>query len=126
MNTIESASTPSAFNNPKQLPVIIAGAGPCGLVAAATLRKRNVPFVIVEKVSRSTICSNAGSGFELAPTAVDVLEKGLDIDVSNFMSTYHGMCIMTVEGETIRTDHLPSDYQGGSVNRAELQKFFLD
>mmetsp|Transcript_6615 Transcript_6615/g.18995 ORF Transcript_6615/g.18995 Transcript_6615/m.18995 type:complete len:524 (-) Transcript_6615:114-1685(-) len=122
---VDLASTTSPSKDPKQLPVIIAGAGPCGLVAAATFQQRNVPFVIVEKVSRSTICSNAGSGFELAPTAIEILQEGLGIEVSNFLSTYEGMCFMTVEGKTFRTDILPSHYKGGSVNRAEMQNFLL-
>mmetsp|Transcript_2697 Transcript_2697/g.6409 ORF Transcript_2697/g.6409 Transcript_2697/m.6409 type:complete len:470 (+) Transcript_2697:137-1546(+) len=123
---VDLASTTSPSKDPKKLPVIIAGAGPCGLVAAATFQQRNIPFVIVEKVSRSTICSNAGSGFELAPTAIEILQEGLGIEVSNFLSTYEGMCFMTVEGKTFRTAVLPSHYKGGSVNRAEMQNFLLE
>eukprot|EP00532_Pseudo-nitzschia_australis_P005865 CAMPEP_0168175136 /NCGR_PEP_ID=MMETSP0139_2-20121125/6938_1 /TAXON_ID=44445 /ORGANISM="Pseudo-nitzschia australis, Strain 10249 10 AB" /LENGTH=514 /DNA_ID=CAMNT_0008093457 /DNA_START=127 /DNA_END=1671 /DNA_ORIENTATION=- len=109
----------------QQLPVIIVGAGPCGLVAAATLQKRGVPFVILEKASRSKLCSNAGSGFELAPTAVEILQGGLGMDVYEFMSGYQGLCIMSTEGETIRKVRLSDDYKGGSVNRAELQNYLL-
>jgi hypothetical protein len=55
-------------------PVIIVGAGPCGLVAALTLKKADVPFVIYERASASKVCSNAGSGFDMAPTALKILE----------------------------------------------------
>ena len=110
----------------QKLPVIIVGAGPCGLVAAATLQKRGVPFVILEKASRSKLSSNVGSGFELAPTAVEILQGGLGIDVFEFMSTYQGLCIMTTEGKTIRKVRLSDDYKGGSVNRAELQNYLLE
>lgn len=116
----------TAKQEQEQLPVLIAGAGPCGLVAAATFQKRGVPFVILERASRSTICSNAGSGFELAPTAVHILKEELGVDTNQIMSTYGGMAIMTVEGKTIRREEFPYSYQGGSVNRAEMQQYLLD
>lgn len=38
------------------LPVVIAGAGPCGLVAALTLEKAGVPYVFYEKTApRSSV-----------------------------------------------------------------------
>merc|ERR1712157_639156 len=62
----------------QQLPVIIAGAGPCGLVAALTLQQDNVPFVLYERASsRQKLCSNTGSGIDMAPTAVDILQNKL-------------------------------------------------
>lgn len=109
-----------------QLPVLIAGAGPCGLVAAATFQKRGVPFVILERASRSKICSNAGSGFELAPTAVQILKEGLGVDINEIMSSYGGVSIMTIEGETIRKEGFTKSYDGGSVNRTEMQQYLLD
>ena len=123
MTSSASTSTaPTADNH--QLPVIIVGAGPCGLVAALALQKYGVPFVLIEKASRSKICSNAGSGFDLAPTAVEILKNRLGIDVSKIMSYYRGLGIMTIEGKKIRHSSLP-DYDGGSVNRSELQKYLL-
>lgn len=110
----------------KQLPVIIVGAGPCGLVAALALKKYGVPFVIVEKASRSKISSNAGSGFELAPTAVEILRNRLGIDISKIISYYRGMRVITSAGKTIRHSELAPDYEGGSVNRSEMQNYMLD
>jgi len=114
---------------PPELPVLIVGAGPCGLVAAVTLQKHGIPFVIIERATRSKLCSNAGSGFELAPTAVDILTNGLGMDLTDpreaVMSVYQGMTIMTIQGKKIRKGRLPDDYIGGSVNRAELQNFLL-
>jgi len=49
-------------------PVIIAGAGPCGLVAALTLEKAGIPYVIYERTTTEKLCSNAGSGIDMAPT----------------------------------------------------------
>lgn len=110
----------------QQLPVVIAGAGPCGLVAAYCLQQYGVPFVILERATRSRICSNAGSGFELAPTSVEILQNRLGLDVSKFMSKYTQMGIITMGGKTLRHAKLPEDYDGGSVNRANLQNRFLE
>eukprot|EP01083_Nonionella_stella_P029414 80970_1 len=119
-------SSSSVFQRQLQLPVLIAGAGPCGLVAAATFQKRGVPFVILERASRSKICSNAGSGFELAPTAVQILKEGLGVDINKIMSSYGGVSFMTIEGETIRKEGFTNSYDGGSVNRTEMQQYLLD
>ena len=122
--TSSASTSPAPTADNHQLPVIIVGAGPCGLVAALALQKYGVPFVLIEKASRSKICSNAGSGFDLAPTAVEILKNRLGIDVSKIMSYYRGLGIMTIEGKKIRHSSLP-DYDGGSVNRSELQKYLL-
>jgi 2-polyprenyl-6-methoxyphenol hydroxylase-like FAD-dependent oxidoreductase len=58
-----------------KLPVVIAGAGPCRLVAAITLQKEGVQFVIVERAARKRLCSNVGSGFDLAPMVIDILKN---------------------------------------------------
>jgi len=113
-------------NHQQQLPVVIAGAGPCGLVAAYCFQKYGVPFVIVERATREKICSNAGSGFELTPTSVEILQNRLGVDVSQFMSRYVQMNLKTMNGTTVRKAKLPESYEGGSVNRAEMQNRFLE
>lgn len=118
--------TASSTNNATNLPVIIVGAGPCGLVAAATLQKHGVPFVIVERASRAKICSNAGSGFELAPTAFEILENRLGYDISQIVSYYEAMTILTAEGKKIRYIQLPPGFKRGWTNRAEMQNFLLE
>lgn len=110
----------------QQLPVIIVGAGPCGLVTGLALKQYGVPFVIIERASRSKICSNAGSGFELAPTAVEILENRLGVDISKLIKVYQGMKMYTIEGKHIRSTEIPPDYKGGSVNRAEMQNYLLE
>ena len=54
------------------LPVIIAGAGPCGLVAALSLKRSGVPFVIYDRATSARLCSNAGSGIDMAPVSAGV------------------------------------------------------
>lgn len=113
----------STTNSP---PIIIVGAGPCGLVTALALKQYSIPFVIIEKASRSKICSNAGSGFELARTAVEILQNRMGIDISKFMSHYQGMAVLNNKGEVIRHSRVHDDFTGGSVNRAEMQNYLLD
>lgn len=91
-------------NNPtKRLPVIIAGAGPCGLVAAVTLQKQNIPCVVYDRASREKLCSNAGSGFDMAPTAVDILQNKLCIDMEKAMRPYSYMYMADMKGRPITT-----------------------
>jgi len=110
--------TPSNDN----LPVIIVGAGPCGLIAAVALKKYNVPFVIIERASRSKICSNAGSGFELAPTSVTIFNR-LGVDVSELVSIYKGLSVLNPDGKLMRNSTL--SVKAGSVNRAHMQNILL-
>lgn len=112
--------------NNEQLPVIIVGAGPCGLVAGQALKQYGVPFVIIERASRSKICSNAGSGFELAPTSVQILQERMGVDISKIINVYKGVKIGNMEGKHIREAKIPPDYPGGSVNRAEMQNYLLN
>ena len=52
-------------------PVVIAGAGLCGLVAALTLEKSGgIPYIIYEKTTADRLCSNAGSGIDMGPTGM--------------------------------------------------------
>mmetsp|Transcript_7860 Transcript_7860/g.9103 ORF Transcript_7860/g.9103 Transcript_7860/m.9103 type:complete len:276 (-) Transcript_7860:1050-1877(-) len=111
----------SSSNN---LPVIIVGAGPCGLVAALTLQKRGIPYVIIEKAARSKICSNAGSGFELAPTALDILKNKLDIPTHKIMLEYGGAHVQTFKGKIIHDSQISVPFS--SVNRADLQNLLLE
>jgi len=111
--------TPSNDN----LPVIIVGAGPCGLIAAVALKKYNVPFVIIERASRSKICSNAGSGFELAPTSVTIFNR-LGVDVSELVSIYKGLSVLNPDGKLMRNSTL--SVKAGSVNRAHMQNVLLE
>lgn len=96
------------------------------MVAAYALQRYGVPFVILERATRSKICSNAGSGFELTPTSVEILRNRLGIEVNDFMSYYSDLGLMTMGGRIIRHAKLPEDYAGGSVNRSEMQKYLLD
>jgi 2-polyprenyl-6-methoxyphenol hydroxylase-like FAD-dependent oxidoreductase len=112
-----------------KLPVVIAGAGPCGLVAAITLQKEGVRFVIVEGTARERLCSNVGSGFDLAPTAIDILKNRLEIpDMDKGFDSYGGMYMCNMEGKPLRKctmTAISKDYVALSVNRAAMQECFL-
>lgn len=85
------------------LPVLIAGAGPCGLVAALTLKQQGIPFVIIERATRSKFCANVGSGYDLAPTANDILSNRLGLErMNDIYANLSGMRIQTMRGKDIR------------------------
>jgi 2-polyprenyl-6-methoxyphenol hydroxylase-like FAD-dependent oxidoreductase len=119
-----------------QLPVIIAGAGPCGLVAALTLKQRNIPFVILEKAARDKLCSNVGSGFDIAKTTMIILGDHLKLPINDILLDYGGLYISTLEGKRIRDSsvHVPDKkkkkdlgkgFRMASANRADMQTMFL-
>lgn len=47
-------------------PIIIAGAGPCGLLCAVVLDQCKMPYHIIERVERSRLTADVGSGFDMA------------------------------------------------------------
>jgi len=94
-------------NNSNQplLPVIIAGAGPSGLVAALTLQKYGVPFVIYERNASDKICCNSGRGIDLSPSAIKILEQelGLSNSLDAVMKPYEYIEIRNMDGKHINT-----------------------
>lgn len=115
-------------------PVIIVGAGPCGLVAALTLKKADVPFVIYERASASKVCSNAGSGFDMAPTALKILEDelGLSGGLDKAMQKYEYMQVSDMDGKHVKTFRLQEMNKKlggrgfGFASRSIMQHVLLD
>lgn len=112
------------------MPVIIAGAGPCGLVAALTLQNKGIPFVLYERASREKVCSNAGSGFDMAPTAVDILRTKLCVDMKKAMRPYEHLYVGDMKGRHVNTfrfeDMSKNARDFGFANRSDLQNALLD
>mmetsp|Transcript_31542 Transcript_31542/g.92489 ORF Transcript_31542/g.92489 Transcript_31542/m.92489 type:complete len:465 (+) Transcript_31542:117-1511(+) len=118
------------------LPVIIAGAGPCGLVAARSLQRAGVPFVIYDRASASRLCSNAGSGIDMAPCAVNILEHELQVGragLDRAMRPYEYMHMIDAEGKTLKTyrfqdlKYKVTDSRSfGFANRSDLQHALLE
>ncbi|KAL3923633.1 MAG: hypothetical protein SGILL_001544 [Bacillariaceae sp.] len=115
----------------KQLPVIIAGGGPCGLTAALNFQQHGIPYCIIERASREKLCSNAGSGIDVAPSAVSVLES-LQVDMDKAIQPYEYMYIADMKGKHIKTYDLHNMKFGGTTrnfgfaNRSNLQNALLD
>ena len=131
-------TTPNKPLLPQIRPVIIAGAGPCGLVAALTLQQQNVPFIVYERASRAKLCANTGSGIDMAPTAVKILAEHLQLELSTAMRPYECMYIGALREKkttnqkkktnalvTYQFQDLPLAQDFGFSNRAELQKALL-
>lgn len=110
-------------------PVVIAGAGPCGLVAAITLQQEGVPYIIVERASRERLCSNVGSGLDLAPTTIDILNNRLKIPgMDQGFQKYGGMFMCNMKGKELRScsmGEISKDYEAIAANRAAMQECFL-
>lgn len=129
-NMIISDTSPSVNTSSKEtFPVVIAGAGPCGLVAARNLQKNGIPFVVFERASREKLCSNAGSGIDMAPSAFKILENELGIDMDKAMRPYEYMYITDMKGKKIKTyafQEVIPDREFGFSNRSDLQNALLD
>lgn len=112
-----------------KLPVVIAGAGPCGLVAAITLQQQGVPFLVVERASREKLCSNVGSGFDLGPTAIDILMKRLQIpNMEEGFQKYGDAHMCNMEGKKLREFSMLDEFPESpytAANRAAMQECFL-
>lgn len=113
------------------LPIIIAGAGPCGLVTALVLQNHGIPFLILEKASRSKLCSNAGAGFDLAPTALNILMQRLGLSserIGQVLSRYERWYIATMHGDLVKEEATPESAQEdyACAHRSALQQALLD
>ena len=82
----------------EKLPVIISGAGPCGLLCAVVLKKYGVPFVVVERVSDEKLTADVSSGFDMAPTAVRIFEHLQLPKWRERMDTFVGISVMGMGG----------------------------
>mmetsp|Transcript_30906 Transcript_30906/g.73654 ORF Transcript_30906/g.73654 Transcript_30906/m.73654 type:complete len:424 (+) Transcript_30906:229-1500(+) len=117
------------------LPVIIAGAGPGGLVAALSLKRSGVPFVIYDRASSVRLCSNAGSGIDMAPVAINILEKELEMSpegIDRAMRPYEYMYMFDAGGQKLNTYRLKDmklkigSRDFGFANRSDLQHALLE
>jgi len=133
--TTENNTLPPATSAANQLPIIIAGAGPCGLTTALTLQRHGIPFTIYERANREKLCSNAGSGIDMAPTAVDILENKLKVNMDKAMRPYEYMYMADMKGRPITTYRLAELQEQSKITdtrtfgfacRADLQRALLD
>lgn len=116
------------------LPVVIAGAGPCGLVAALTFEKAGIPYIIYEKTTTERLCSNAGSGIDMAPTAIKILDDHLGLAEKDWMKPYDVMYLCDMSGKKVALWNMPSlklkkaseRRSFGTANRSRLQHTLLD
>lgn len=128
----------SGNNSAQPLPVIIAGAGPAGLVAALTLQKYGTPFVIYEQNSADKLCSDAGRGIDLSPSVIEILAKDLGLfhHVDAIMKPYEYIDVSNMDGKHIKTlrfkemsetkRHITGKRNFGFTNRSKLQHILLE
>lgn len=124
--------------SPQPLPVIIAGAGPSGLVAALTLQKYGTPFVIYEQSASEKLCSDIGRGIDLSPSVINILEKelGLSHKLDAAMKPYEYIDVSNMDGKHInmlrfkdmgeRKRHITGKRNFGFATRSKLQYILLE
>lgn len=125
-------------NAAQPLPVIIAGAGPSGLVAALTLQKYGVPFVIYEMKASYKLCSDAGRGIDMSPSAIKILQKelGLTDSLDAVMKPYEYIEISDMDGKHVNTlrfkemsarkRNITGKRNFGFASRSKLQHVLLE
>lgn len=112
-------------SNPSTQPIIIAGGGPCGLLAALILERNNKPFILFERASLAKLCANVGSGYDLFPTAIEILQDRLGLSLGEFSLKYQGLEMMSTSGKKLRTISM-DNYEARVMNRSDLQNTLLD
>eukprot|EP00986_Skeletonema_menzelii_P009455 scaffold4308_cov152-Skeletonema_menzelii.AAC.7 len=125
-------------NSAQPLPVIIAGAGPAGLVAALTLQKYGTPFVIYEQNASDKVCSDAGRGIDLSPSVIEILGKDLGLShlLDAAMKPYEYIDVSNMDGKHIKTlrfkemsetkRHITGKRNFGFASRSKLQHILLE
>eukprot|EP00667_Euglena_gracilis_P007550 EG_transcript_7622 len=107
------------------LPVIIAGAGPCGLLVAAILQRSDVPFIVFERAQKERHSADVGAGYDLTPTTQEIFHR-LGIPEAEYCDAYGGMTILTLGGRRLRRLHLTShDVRIKAASRSALQRCLL-
>ena len=112
------------MSNQGSLPVIIAGAGPCGLVAASVLQNEGVPFLVFERAKREKFFGDVGSGFDLVETAIEILENRLEVNIKEAFRTYDAMNMQDTDGNTVRVatlEEMKVDFDWYSASRSKIQ-----
>ena len=77
-NARPSVRVQAQFDAPVSTPVLVIGAGACGLTAALVLAQRGVDAVVVERDARPTGSTSLSSGF--IPAAGTAVQRSLGID----------------------------------------------
>lgn len=109
-------------------PILIVGAGPAGLLAALVLEQHGkLPFILIERSAPSKICSNAGSGFDLAPTAVSIIRQRLGLNIEGVFPRYEGFHVgnFAADGADEVVRKMPIDVEEYGASRSTMQRFFL-
>ena len=116
------------MNIPEERPILIAGAGPVGLILAMALHKHNIPCRVFESVGE---LKPLGVGINLLPSGVRVLAQlGLTEKLGSFSVKTARQSYRNKFGQDIWTESRgkAAGYQFPqfSVHRGKLQTFLFD
>jgi len=105
-------------------PVLIVGAGPCGLLAAIALQRHGVPILVLEREALSTHAADVGSGYDIAPTAQEVMCR-LGIPLEGWCTKFQQSVVMDVCGNVLRRVSNESSAPMRACTRSAMQQQFL-
>ena len=114
------------------LHVLVAGAGPCGLLVAHQLQSAGVRCTVLERAPEERLEADVGSGYDLSPTSSEILRRaglGSRLGGSRF-PRYDAMCVATMGGEAapVRVAPLSERQHAGyyAARRSDLQRSLRD
>lgn len=112
------------------LHVLIAGAGPCGLLAALQLQQAGVRCTVFERAAESQLEADVGSGYDLSPTSVEVLKRaglGHAVGDGGLFRSHRAMWAASSDGTVLRLAPLAGKQHAGYyvANRSQLQRLLL-
>eukprot|EP00405_Crypthecodinium_cohnii_P016883 CAMPEP_0206458400 /NCGR_PEP_ID=MMETSP0324_2-20121206/23546_1 /ASSEMBLY_ACC=CAM_ASM_000836 /TAXON_ID=2866 /ORGANISM="Crypthecodinium cohnii, Strain Seligo" /LENGTH=450 /DNA_ID=CAMNT_0053929729 /DNA_START=126 /DNA_END=1478 /DNA_ORIENTATION=+ len=113
----------------EDLPVIIAGAGPCGMMSALVLQRHGISSIILERAGRDKLLADVGSGYDIQPTAMKVINY-MGLPYPSHFHQYAGIHQLRLDtAATVRIlaiKHeiavLGEGFEAWSAQRSELQK----
>mmetsp|Transcript_8861 Transcript_8861/g.25548 ORF Transcript_8861/g.25548 Transcript_8861/m.25548 type:complete len:367 (+) Transcript_8861:312-1412(+) len=114
--------------------VIIAGAGPCGLLLALQLQRAGIQATILERAAEDKLLADVGSGYDLSPSTTKLLrELGFGHHFGTTFQSYNALYVTSNDGTVLRKGLIPqlvrSGGDGGALfmaKRSDLQRIFLE
>ena len=110
--------------------VIIAGAGPCGLLAALQLQQAGIKCTIVERAAENRLEADVGSGYDLSPSSAEVLQRvglGGTLGADGVFRGNQAMWVSSTDGTVLRLASLTGEQHAGYyvASRSKLQRVLL-
>ncbi|MCA9563333.1 MAG: FAD-dependent monooxygenase, partial [Myxococcales bacterium] len=111
--------------------VIVAGAGPAGLVAALVLQQEGLRVTVLEQQSEEEAFSDVGGAYDFNATVVEMLRR---LGIRNVYRAFQrsadrieDLQFLRLDGSPVRDIHIPQEkLEVYSMLRSKLQRFLHD